>query len=367
MKGFLNFSMATSESVGLISIRGLPASYGAFEQTASQLSEFLLTNRPNLTLFVGCTNDVFIKSFEQKNVVRKSFKRGRGLGTILYGLKTVLWCYKKGCRKIIVFGYALAPFFFFFELFGIKIICNVDGIEWKRDKWSKLAKFYFGICEVLAVKSNAELVYDSFNIERYYSIKHSRKGNLIFYGSENFEKDKLNQTFLEVKNKYGLEQNNYYTCVMRLEPENNIKMIVKGFIKSKNQDKLIIIGPETPYFLSEIVPLIDKCNNIDWIGPIYDRLKLMSIRYNAFGYIHGHKVGGTNPTLVEAIHLDSKIFAFKSIFNKELVSKDCLFGSEDELVNLLENSTPREIPHTNINKYSWETVCSQYLQLMEKL
>lgn len=365
-KEFRDINMSKKMLIGLISIRGLPASYGAFEQTSSQLAEYLEDHHPNITLYVGCTSDVYNQPIDHNNVVRKAFSRSGGLGTVLYGLKTVMWCLKSRCKVIIVFGYALAPFFLFFQLLGIRVICNVDGIEWRRDKWGSLAKLYFKFCEKMAVLSNADLIFDSFNIERYYRIKHSRKGHLIFYGSESFDEDVLKSAFADIKNDYQIEVGSYYTCVMRLEPENNIKIIVQGFIKSGITKKLLIIGPSTQYFEKEILPLIIEHKYISWIGPIYNRPTLMALRKNAFAHVHGHKVGGTNPTLVEALHLRSKVFAYNSIFNQEIVHKKCLFSSADELSMLLRSDDPQELVVNDPKLYTWQYVCGEYAKLMEK-
>lgn len=359
--------MSDNKKIGMICVRGLPASYGAFEQTCEQIAEYLENKRPNFQIYVGCTKDVFEKEYSRKNVIRKSFSRGGGFGTILYGLKTVTWCYRSGCRDLVIFGYSLAPFFWLFTLFGMRVICNVDGIEWRRNKWGKLAKVYFKLCERMAVRSKAKLIYDSFNLERYYRITHNRKGHLIFYGCERFRLSELRETFNALKMQYDIEENNYFTCVMRLEPENNIKMIVEGFLKSQTKKVLFIIGPATKYFEQEVLPIIQSSERVIWRGGIYDRKVLMAIRAFCAAYIHGHKVGGTNPTLVEALHLGNKVLAYKSIFNKELVNEGCLFSTSDELKNLLNCENAEVIEARNKDLYTWEKVCKSYLGLLEEI
>lgn len=358
--------MTQKKIIGLISVQGLPANYGAFEQTCSQLAEYFEKTASNVQLYVGCTHDVFAMDYDRENVTRRAFNRGSGIGTIAYGLKTVAWCYKSGCRDIIVFGYALAPFFAFFSLLGIRVICNVDGIEWKRQKWSNLAKYYFKWCERMAVNSSAKLIYDSFNLARYYNITHQRAGNLIFYGSETYDLKHLKDIFISAQKDFDIIENEYVHCVMRLEPENNIKMIVEGYLQSNIPQKLIIIGPSTNYFNEEILPIINDSDRIIWTGGIYNRDLLMAIRAFSYCYIHGHRVGGTNPTLVEALHLKSRVFAYKSIFNAEMVDETCLFSSSTQLADLLSNKTPTKIHVNDIELYTWDNVCHAYAQLIGK-
>lgn len=352
------------KKVAIISIRGLPARYGAFEQTASQIIEYSKKENKEIIFYVGCENSVFEEPYDE-SIIRKGFKRSSGIGVIIYGLKTAIWSYLNGCRTFLIFGYALSPFFWIFSLFKIKIICNVDGIEWRRDKWSKIAKIFFKLCEKLAVKSSATLIYDSYSIKRYFNIIHKRKGCLIFYGSEEFDQATLSQIYSnEIADNLSLPENSYFVCVMRMEPENNIKLIVESYIETKTSKKLVLIGPSTNYFEKNILPLIKNKKNIKYLGPIYDRKVLSAIRANASCYIHGHKVGGTNPTLVEAIYLNRPIIAFRSIFNCEIVPKVYTFNSIDEMKNLLENDLFWNPSLFSLKNYSWKNICEKYINLM---
>ena len=178
--------------VGLICTRGLPARYGAFEQAADQLVKYSENiSKHSISFFVPCIPQVAEEPYAVDNVVRRGVARHEsGAGTILYGLMSFFWCYSQGCRKFIFFGYALAPFFWLFSMMGCDLICNVDGIEWRRAKWSGFARKFLKFCEMCAAKSKARLIFDASAIGRYFQMHHNVIGNQIFYGTEelNFQK-----------------------------------------------------------------------------------------------------------------------------------------------------------------------------------
>lgn len=329
-------------------MQGLPARYGAFEQTVENLVSYAEKKGIDCHFFVGCSQELIKYDYQRSKVSRIFSKRSSGIGVIRYGLISFLKMYYRGVRDFFVFGYALSPFFFLFKILGCKIICNVDGIEWRRAKWGKIAKAYFKFCEYMAAKSDAKLIFDAIGIERYFNINHNRKGILAFYGSEYLN---LSQIITPASD--------YFVVVMRLEPENHIKEIVQGFLLCPFNKKLIIVGPSTKFFKNEVLPLIIETDRINWIGPIYDRKKLFEIRVNAKAYIHGHSVGGTNPTLVEACHIGRPIIAFNSIFNREILNKNALFFTDAKsLANCL---TEELIPPPKLDsRYTWEYVCEKY-------
>ena len=353
----------TSLKVAILTTRGLPARYGAFEQTVDQLVKYASINSSKFTFYVACANDAEQHPYEQNNVIRKFYNRKNGIGVLYYGLKSFYDFYIMGIRTFICFGYGLSPFFIIFnKLLGCKIICNVDGFEWRREKWGVIAKRYFKICEYLAAKSNTHLIFDSFGVARYYSIKYKRNGNIIFYGTEEIKNYSLSKFYNELS---AIE---YFVVVMRMEPENHIYDIVSGFLLSNRKEHLLLIGPETSYFLRKILPLVHLSDGrVKWMGPIYDRVNLLAIRSLAVGYIHGHSVGGTNPTLVEACSIGRPIIAFNSIFNKEVLGNKALyFNDSNELSIILDNKFELKLhPPILSEKYTWPFVSSQYFNMLE--
>ena len=308
------------KKVALLCIRGLPAQYGAYDQTSHEL----VSNKEcvNYEFIVPCDKTMIDSIYDRKNVLRFFLKkRDGGIGTILYGVKGTLISIINGARTLVFFGYGLAPIFPLLRLFGLKVICNVDGIEWKREKWSFLAKSYFKLCEFISAYSPILRVYDAAAIKKYYLKKYNANGTLIFYGSDTEElKQDNHENDMTTDEEYAI-------VVMRMEPENNILNIVNAFANSSVNMNLKIIGPSTNFFEKNCIPVINQSENINYLGPIYDRKTLIKVRSNASLYVHGHSVGGTNPTLVEACHIGKPIVAHNNQFNKEVLKDSGLFFS----------------------------------------
>jgi glycosyltransferase involved in cell wall biosynthesis len=346
------------KKIALLCIRGLPAQYGAYDQTSHEL----VTNEKciNYDFLVPCDKSMTNTPYNQKNVKRIFLKkRNGGFGTIVYGIKSTFMSIVYGARTLVFFGYGLAPIFPFLRLLGIKVICNVDGIEWKRAKWGKLAKWYFKLCEYISAHSPILRVYDAKAIKDYYLEKHKANGKLIFYGSDTSE--------LSSNASLTANKKEYAVVVMRMEPENNILHIVNGFADSSVNLNLKIIGPTTDFFDKYCKPIIANSTNIEYVGPIYDRKKLINERSNASVYIHGHSVGGTNPTLVEACHIGKPIIAHDNEFNREVLNDNALFFSDSkELSNIINNRHwSNLLPPSLSLDYDWCTISEKYITLFE--
>jgi glycosyltransferase involved in cell wall biosynthesis len=347
------------KKIGILCIQGLPARYGAFEQTVSQLVEYSAKFYPDIRFYVGCSKASEQLEFDKKNVIRVFSLRTKGLGIIKYGILSFLKMYLRGVRVYFSFGYGIAPFFPVMRLLGCHLVCNVDGFEWRRQKWGTIHKIYFKICESMAAKFASVLIFDSECIRRYYRLNHKVSGALAFYGSETYC-SKINSDQLPA----ALREKTYFVVVMRLEPENNIKKIVDAFIASNSTHSLVIVGPETSYFNLNVLPIVSGCDRIVWLGPIYNRELLWSIRANAVGYIHGHSVGGTNPTLVEACKIGRPIIAFQTTFNREVLGGQArYFISSSDLTNVINHFDYEWIAAPVLSSdYEWSEICEKYIK-----
>ena len=345
--------------IALLCIRGLPAQYGAYDQTSHEL----VSNEEckNYSFIVPCENSLSNTPYDYTNTQRIFLnKTSGGIGTIIYGLKSTFLAIKNGAKTLVFFGYGLAPIFPFLKLFGYRVICNVDGIEWERAKWGKIAKFYFKFCEFISAYTPILRVYDAKAIKDYYIRKYNAKGKLIYYGSDTKQ---FNQDY----SKDSKSNDKFAIVVMRMEPENNILNIVKAFSKKTIGIKLKIIGPSTNFFEKICMPMIAKSKNIDYLGPIYDRKILIEKRSAASVYIHGHSVGGTNPTLVEACHIRKPIIAHDNKYNREVLKeRGFFFKDSDDLYKIVsKNEWKNIIPPSLSSDYEWCTICQKYTSLFE--
>ena len=349
--------------VAIIGIRGLPAKYGAFDQFVNQFVNFCNSNKKKIFFYIAADKKNFINDFQISNVSQFYFFRGNGVFILFHYLVSIIFFYLKGIRIFLFFGYGAVIFFPILRLLKCKIICNVDGIEWRR-KVSKIKKIFFKLCEKLISSMNVDLIFDSKVIERYYSRHFGKRGSLIYYPSD-FE-NKVYNLKLKKKNKFRKA-----ILVMRFVPENNIKLIVDAFSKLNNfyscTDKLYIIGSANKYFNLSIKPIIKKNKNILFLGPIYNREKLFRYWSVADYYIHGHSVGGTNPTLIEALSISKPVVAYNSSFNKIILGPEAhYFKNIEELTSIILKKDLINIKsNADLELFSSKYINNSYIDLIK--
>jgi len=346
------------KKIGIIGIRGLPAMYGAFDRFVDQFVSSDQIKKQKLFFYVSC--DISFKKFKFNNdIVKRIFVyRGQSFLILINYLISIIRLYLSGVRCFIFFGYGAAPLFLLLKILNCKIICNPDGIEWRRPI-GKMKKLYFKICEKLFSIINITRIFDSQIIEKYYNINHSAKGITIYYPSI-FENKKI------TKNTNRTRDFKRFYIIGRLLEENNTEMIIKTFSKLDKKKKLYVIGNSNKYFKEKIEPLILISQNIIYLGPIYDEKKLFNICKHFDYYIHGHSVGGTNPTLIEAISLQKKIISFDTSFNKEILKTDtCYFKNANELFEIIkmEKYAEKKIPNFR-EEFSSHYINNAYLKLI---
>ena len=249
----------------------------------------------------------------------------------------------------------------------------MDGIEWKRDKWSLLVKAWFYINEYLAVKFNDFYIADNPHIKKYLSSKYKIQNiTMIPYGSE--AKYKKNERILK---KLNLKKKKYSILIARPEPENSIYLIIKTFTKVKRNHKLLILGrydfKNNPYH-KKIFQYANE--EIIFGGAIYNKNTVDTLRDNSLSYIHGHKVGGTNPALVEAISKNCYIIAYNNPYNRWVLNNNgSYFNDEKSLQNCFEevfnkgkkiNKMKKLINKRFVKYFNWEKILKKYENLLNK-
>ena len=260
---------------------------------------------------------------------------------------------------------------------GIKIVINPDGLEWMRSKWSLPIKKFFLVSERLMLKRADTIVCDGLGIKKYIDEKYpklSNKTKYIAYGFDDI--DISNIDYKSVLKEYDLKENDYLLMVGRCVPENNYEMVIKAFMESDINKKLVIITnlSSSNYFneLKEKTDF-DKDSRIIFIDGVYDKEKLCVIRKHAYLYIHGHSVGGTNPSLIEALSLTDLNILYDVCFNKDIGVDTCLYFNSSksltELFNngkLLENSKKKfgSLAKKRVNdNFTWKIIVDEYKKI----
>ena len=219
-----------------------------------------------------------------------------------------------------------AILFFIPKLFGKRLFVNPDGMEWKRSKFNPIIKSLLKLSEKLAVFWADSIIADSEEIKKYLDNKYKIESAFIPYGAHEAKKSEWNQEKLPENLKNVTINPSYYLVVARLEPENNIDIIVRGYLESKSKTPLIVVGDYSIQKYKHMIHDIinnnpSKGNKIFFVGGIYDPESLNMLRQNCKAYIHGHSVGGTNPSLLEAMISKNLIIAHDNVFNKEVCGR----------------------------------------------
>ena len=382
------------QHVFIVGSKGIPGNYGGYETFVDKLTEYH-QNNPNLKYHVACkAKDT--KTFEYHNADCFDVKVP-SIGpaqAIYYDVAALNQCVKyirqHNIQHPIVYILAcrIGPFAAHFQKvihkLGGKLYINPDGHEWMRAKWSAPVRKYWKISEQLMTKHCDLLICDSKNIEKYIHDeygKYNPKTTFIAYGAET-RKSKLTDDDPKLTAWYkekGLSPKSYYLVVGRFVPENNYETMIREFMKSHSKRDFALITNVSDKFLEELKEKthFDQDQRIKFVGTVYDKELLMKIRENAYGYFHGHEVGGTNPSLLEALGSTDLNLLLDVGFNREVAEDAALYWnkqpgnlaslidqadvmSTDEIYRLGEKSSQRVV-----EAYSWQHIADEYNRLLE--
>ena len=404
-----------TQQVFLVGAKSLGA-YGGYETFVYKLTEYH-QNKKNIKYHVACKangdgsmdetkiNDATVINshefeFHNAHCFKIDVPQIGSAQAIYYDVAALNYCcnYIKehDIKNPIVYIMAcrIGPFMHYFynkihKLNG-KVYLNPDGHEWMRARWSAPIRKYWKLSEQMMVKYSDLVICDSVNIERYIHKSYDGKGvkrkspktTFIAYGADltlstlRDDDEKLKMWYKEK----GLAKKNYYLVVGRFVPENSFEVMIREFMKSKSSKDFVLITNVNDKFLSELEKKLhfksDK--RIKFVGTVYDQELLKKIRENAYAYFHGHTVGGTNPSLIEALGSTDLNLLVDVGFNKE-VAEDCaLFwnckeGVLAELINKVDHMNVNEIKEMGrkakervLKEYTWNKICDMYEKVFTK-
>lgn len=362
--------------IAILGTRGIPNRYGGFEQCAEKLA--LLWTRAGHKVTVYCPAEHPLKDPVWQGIRRRllpSFENRLGpWGTLIYDFLCLKEALKAGFEVILNLGYVPAGFFFPRRLSRPPqaFVTNMDGLEWKRQKWSLLKRRFAKLCEKKAARRSDHLVADNPGIRDYLLQTYGpRPISFIPYGAE--IPPPPSPTILQ---KYHLSPFSYYLIIARLEPENNIELILKGYLEADVPEPFVIVGNLSTPYARKLLKKFTQ-NKIHFLGTIYNYQELASLRHFAKIYFHGHSVGGTNPSLLEAMAAKAFIAAHDNPFNHYVLREAALyFSSSDDVRNILRHadhylSLRGNFSYKNIckiiNFYRWDKVAHSYLTLFERI
>lgn len=352
------------KSISIIGTVGVPARYGGFETLADNLVKFNAKEEPLCKLSVYCSGSEGPESYNTANL-RYINLGANGVSSILYDVVSLLSAIKHKDDVILLLGVSGAIALPIIRLLSkVRIVTNIDGVEWKREKWRGLAKFFLRYSERVAVNFSDSVIADNFGIAEHLRREYSSPCEVITYGGDQ-------GLHARAKPYEGVLPDKYILGLCRIEPENNVEMILEAFSRN-NKLHLVFIGNWSSSSYGESLhKRYADIQNIHLLSPIYNDGVLKTIRSGAYAYVHGHSAGGTNPSLVEMMHFGMTIFAFDCIFNRYTTDQQAVyFHSCEELINKLENISDDEVVFGNVMKkianenYTWEKIARQYFELL---
>ena len=360
--------------ISIIGSAGIPAKYGGFETLAENLVKHL-SSKYEITVF--CSSKLYDekrKTYLGANLCYLNFKPN-GFQSIIYDVLSILKSIKFA-DIILCLGVSGAIIFPFIRLFSKKkIVVNIDGLEWKRDKWNMQTKFFLKFCENLSVRFSDAVIADNRCIEEYVSQTYNKKSILIEYGGDQAKRIDFTR---DTKLRYPfLVDERYAFSVCRIEPENNLHIILEAFSKYSELN-IVIVGnwSSSKYGLNLKSKYGNgKYHNIFLLEPIYEINTLNQLRSNCYLYIHGHSAGGTNPSLVEAMFSGVPILAYDVCYNRETTKYKALyFTSSEDIIQTLSNIDDNKLIQLANDlllvakkRYTWETIVAKYSELFENL
>jgi glycosyltransferase involved in cell wall biosynthesis len=343
--------------IAIIGTVGVPACYGGFETLVENLLD---ENELDKHITVYCST----KNYTEPTLKYKNAKlhyiplHANGAQSIPYDIWSLLHAIR-GSDNILLLGVSGAICLPFIRIFSkVRIVTNIDGLEWKRGKWNSWIKRFLKYSEKLAVKHSDVVVADNKAIADYVKSEYGVESEVIAYGGDHAVIADLN-----------LSDAGYALALCRIEPENNVEMILESF--SKTNKNLMFIGNwNNSDFGRQMKAKYQKFENIDMVSPVYELEKLFELRQKCSFYVHGHSAGGTNPSLVEMMHFNKNILAFDCNYNRASTEYGAdFFSNVEELVHHIEQEdsfnnadTMKEIAH---RRYTWKIVKHQYFSLFK--
>lgn len=364
-------------SLAILGIRGIPAMHGGFETFAERLALHLVERGWKVTVY--CQTEeisrLYADVWRGVNRIHVPSADDGGLASMVFDWKAIADVPRRGFDLTLTLGYNTAAFCARLRLRGIVNLMNMDGIEWARSKWSWPARAWFYLNDRIGCLVADHLIADHPEIRRLLlSRTRAEKITVIGYGADTIDAADAPTQPLR---RFRLEPGRYVTLIARPEPENSVLEIVRAFSRRPRGAKLLVLGrytPSTDAFHAKIFAAAS--DEVVFGGAVYDAAAVRSLRAHALMYVHGHRVGGTNPSLVEALGAGNPVLAHDNRFNRSVAQDAALYFADeddcarrfDEVFANLAVLEPLRVAarRRHAEEYRWSEVLGKYEQLLRR-
>ncbi len=361
--------------IAILGTRGIPNKYGGLEQFAECFSVGLKQRGHDVVVY--CPNGHDYDGDEFKGVkIERIYCPETTLGAsghFIFDFLSLKHALKQNFDILYEAGYGTsAPAYYLLNKKSPVVITNMDGLEWKRSKWNFLTRRLMQQMERIVVKKSRYIISDNLGIQKYYDEEFNKPSFYIPYGA-----DIVDDFDVNALKKYDLKPHQYYVFVARLEPENNLETMLDGYIKSGTTEPYIVVGNNKTKYGKFLMDRYKAYTGIRFLGGVYDMVNNNALRNFSKIYFHGHSVGGTNPSLLEAMAVKAFIIAHDNPFNRAvLCSKNLFFKTSDDVANYIKHyDEMKEIVNSTIkgnlcqieNHFNWEFVINEYEKLFLQL
>jgi len=352
----------SNKSVAFIGGVGLPNRYGGFESFLEHVAPVIAAKKNKV--YVTCYYSAYKDHSKYYEGVERIFINIKANGVLspIYDIVGFIKVFRKA-KNIVVLGVSAGPLFAIMRLLGYfnknVIITNIDGVEWRRDKFTKWAKLVLYLFDYLAQIFSNKLVYDNLELKPYIKKLLLSKSSCIPYSGDHVKK--YYDVNLKIKNKSAL-------TICRVEPENNIELLIVGALLADFSEYVIIGNFKNSQYGVGLLGKYSEEKKIIMLDSIYDPILINKYRQEAQVYLHGHSVGGTNPSLVEMLYYDCEIFCFDCGFNRVTANERAkFFKNSIELAKLLVEIESIDRIKWNYDnpEYSTMKIAEKYIELLE--
>lgn len=362
--------------IAMIGTRGVPAAYGGFETAVEEIGARLAGRGHEVTVYCRSTSNAAPHEYAGMHLVHLPALKLKAAETLSHTALSVLHVTTRRHRPDVafVFNAANAPFVPVLRARGIPTAVHVDGLEWKRDKWSGSGRAYYRWAEQSAVRNADALIADAPGIADYYAAEFAVPTRLIAYGAP-VQSNPLSDRLSEV----GVAWKGYHLVVARFEPENHVDVAVAGYVRSRATLPLVVVGsaPYAAEYTERVRSAAGDDPRVMLLGSVFDQDLLDQLYAGALSYVHGHSVGGTNPSLLRAMGAGTAVIAWDVSFNRDVAgAQGRYFTDERSLATLIEamELSPEEAERTGAElreivqrRYRWDDVTIAYETLAVQL